>query len=511
MQRTIVILLLTALFIFSGTIGAVAQKKSKVHIKHADSFKYDERRSKDIQMLIGHVVMRQDSTYFYCDSAFLNTQTNSFEAFGKVHIDVNDTVDLYGDRLHYEGKTKIAELHNNVRLVDNNTILTTEHLVYNRISKMAFYDVGGHIVNKDNTLSSQRGYYDTKSRIFYFRKDVELINPDSETYSDTLTYNTNNETAYFHGPTVIRGTESTIYCEEGWYDTKNDVSKLVRRPSISNAGQTISADSLLYDNQSFFGRAFGHVQIHDTLRNIIIKGRLGEMWDDKGVSYVTDRAVAVTYDENDSLFIHADTMWMHFDDKRDAKSMYAYNNVRFYRKDFQGKCDSLVYKISDSTIRMYKSPTLWSKVNQLTADSIFVVTVNNRIDSLIMFNTAFIISQDSTETYNQIKGKNMVGYFRNNEIYKILVDGNAQTVYYIREEDGYLIGINVAESSTMEIRFKSSEIQNLSYQTQASENMYPEKDLPPEQRQLKGFSWQHKERPLGKWDIFRKPGEEPED
>ncbi len=202
---------------------------------------------------------------------------------------------------------------------------------------------------------------------------------------------------------------------------------------------------------------------------------------------------------------------MHFDDKRDAKSMYAYNNVRFYRKDFQGKCDSLVYKISDSTIRMYKSPTLWSKVNQLTADSIFVVTVNNRIDSLIMFNTAFIISQDSTETYNQIKGKNMVGYFRNNEIYKILVDGNAQTVYYIREEDGYLIGINVAESSTMEIRFKSSEIQNLSYQTQASENMYPEKDLPPEQRQLKGFSWQHKERPLGKWDIFRKPGEEPED
>ncbi len=509
LRTSVIIVVFCALFLSAGA-GLYAQKKSKVHIKHADAFRYDEKRGKNIQMLIGQVVMRQDSTYFYCDSAFLNDRTNSFEAFGKVHIDVNDTVDLYGDRLYYDGKTKVAELFEKVKLVDKNTVLTTEHLVYNRRTQIAFYDVGGHIVNQDNTLTSERGYYDTKSRIFYFRKDVVLKNPDSETYSDTLTYNTNNETAYFHGPTVIRGEESTIYCEEGWYDTKNDLSKLVERPSISNAGQTISADSLIYDNLSYFGRAYGHVQIHDTVRNVFIRGRLGEMWDDKGVSYITDSAVAVTYDEHDSLFIHADTMWIHFDKNRDAKSLFAYNNVRFYRSDFQGKCDSLAYSMSDSTIKMYNDPTLWSKQNQLTADSIFIVTASNRIDSLIMFNTAFIISSDTIDSYNQIKGKNMVGYFRNNEIYKIAVDGNAQTVYYIREEDGYLIGINVAESSTMEIRFKDSEINNLSYQNQATENMYPEVDLPTEQRQLKGFTWQLEARPKDKWDIFRRLSDEEE-
>lgn len=499
LSRFIIISLLLA-----SSLNLSAQKKSKVHIKHADSFKYDEKRGKNIQMLIGGVIMRQDSTYFYCDSAYLNDKTNSFEAFGKVHIDVNDTVDLYGDRLFYEGKTKIAELFNHVKLVDSKTILTTEHLVYNRITKMAFYDAGATIVNLDNTLSSKRGFYDTKARVFYFQKDVVLTNPDSETYSDTLIYNTNNETAYFNGPTVIRGQESIIYCEEGWYDTKNDFSKLTKRPSISNSGQIMKADSLLYDNKNFFGRAYGHVVIHDTTRKIIIRGKRGELWDDKGLSYITDRAMAITYDGSDSLFIHADTMWVHFDKKRDVKSMSAYNNVRFYREEFQGKCDSMAYNLYDSTIRMYDAPVLWSRKNQLTADSIHIVTANKGIDSLIMFNTAFIVSNDTMDSYNQIKGKNMVGYFRNNEIYKIEVDGNAQTVYYIREEDGYLIGINIAESSTMEIRFQESDIKSLSYESQATETMYPEADIPAEQRQLKGFSWQQSARPRSKLDIFRR-------
>jgi lipopolysaccharide export system protein LptA len=490
--------------IFFILTNIVAQKKSKVNIEHSNSFRYDVKLGKDIQRLIGNVIIRQDSTLFYCDSAYINEIKNSFEAFSNVHIKVNDTVDVYSLRMLYNGNTKIAELFDSVKLIDKNTILTTNHLIYNRKSKTAFYDKGGKIVNKDNVLTSKQGLYYTPVRTFHFRDDVVLINPDQETYSDTLIYNTNNETAYFMGPTVIRGKNSIMYCEDGWYDTKNDISKLVRRPSISNADKTIAADSLYYDNKTMFGKAMGNVSITDTLRRVIITGRKGEFWDEKGLSYVTDSAVAIIYDKRDSLFMHADTMWLNFDKDRKAQVIRAYYGVRFYRKMLQGKCDSLAFDMKDSTIRMYNKPVIWSGKNQLTADSIAIAVSGNRADSLMMYNTAFIVSRDSTDTFNQIRGKNMVAYFVKNELSKINVDGNAQTIYFVREEDGFLIGVDLAESSNMTIRIKNREINSISYKMNVDEDMFPESELTEEQTVLKNFSWQKEIRPIDKMDIFRK-------
>ncbi len=482
-----------------------AQKKTKVFVERADSYRFDENINKDVQRLIGNVVIRQDSTLFYCDSAYLNDQTNSFEAFANVHIKVNDTVDVYSDRLIYDGNTKIAELFDNVKLLDKNTTLTTEHLIYNRNTKTAYYDVGGKIVNAENTLTSAIGLYFTPIRTFHFRKDVVLVNPDQETYSDTLIYNTNTEIAYFVGPTVIRSEENIVYCENGWYDTKNDVSKLNQRPRISNMEQVIVADSLDYDNELFYGKAFGDIQITDTVHQVIIKGNYGEFWDKQGKAFITDSVYAITYDRKDSLFIHADTFWVYFDKEREAKKMSAYYGVRFFRNDLQGKCDSMDYRMSDSTIHLYHEPVLWSGKNQLTADSISIAIVRNQVDSLVMYNTAFIISRDTTDTFNQIKGKNMVAFFTRNELSSINVDGNAQTVYYVREDDGYLIGINLAEASTMKIRVKDNEVKNISYQSSPEETMYPEKQISNKQTILKGFSWQQYLRPLKKEDIFVQP------
>ena len=482
-----------------------AQTKSKVFIEQADASKYNENISKGMQRLIGHVIIRQDSTLFYCDSAWLNSKTNSFEAFNNVHIRVNDTVSVYCDRLIYNGDTKIAELFDHVKLLDRNTILTTEHLIYNRITKTALYDAGGKIVNKENTLTSVIGLYFTPIRTFHFRKDVVLVNPDQETYSDTLIYNTNTEIAYFVGPTVIRSEENTIYCENGWYDTKNDLSKLNRRPRISNTEQIIVADSLDYDNALSSGKAYGRVEITDTVHNLIIQGNYGEFWDKRGKAFVTDSVVAITFDEKDSLFIHADTFWVHFDKERQAKMMSAYYGVRFFRTNLQGKCDSLVYRVSDSTIRLYEAPVLWSGKNQLTADSISIAIVNNQVDSLVMYNSAFIISKDSTDTFNQIKGKNMVAYFKRNELTSIDVDGNAQTVYFVREDDGFLIGINLAEASTMQIRVSNNEVQNIIYHSSPTETMYPQDKVSNKQTILKGFIWQEYLRPRKKQDIFLTP------
>ena len=235
----------------------------------------------------------------------------------------------------------------------------------------------------------------------------------------------------------------------------------------------------------------------------MIKGKYGELWDKKGVSYITDSALAITYDHTDSLFIHSDTLWVFFDKDKNAKKLLSYYHVKFYKKDLQGKCDSLVYTMNDSTIRLYNEPVIWSGPNQLTADTISIAITNNQPDSLVMYNSSFIISVDTMKTYNQIKGKNMIGYFKNNKLVTINVDGNSQTVYYVREDDGYLIGINRAEASTMTIKLKDNELRTITYKSQAKETMYPEKDLSPADQKLKGFLWEEELRPKEVADIFK--------
>jgi lipopolysaccharide export system protein LptA len=498
-------LLVVLLMIASLPVSLLSQERTVIHVERAQVQRFDIRAGRDIEKLIGNVILRQDSTWFYCDSAYLNEKTRNFDAFGNVHIKVSDTLNIYSDLLKYNGETRIAELFDNVKMVDDSTVLETNYLIYNRLTRLAKYPDNGVITSGQNILKSKRGYYRTDLKEFYFARDVELINPDYTTYTDTMVYNTTSEISYFYGPTLIRGKENTIYCEYGWYDTGRDHAHLSQKTSMKTNDQLIESDKLFYDRNTGFGDAAGNVIITDTTNKLIIKGEVGKIWEDEGRSYVTDKAKMISYDKNDSLFMHADTLFMFFDKDRKAEKMMAHYGVRFYRKSLQGKCDSLAYHMSDSTMRLYNNPVLWSDENQLTADSMHVVTRNDQLDSLVMYNSAFIVSRDTIKGFNQIKGKNMVGYFKDNELDRIFVDGNAQTVYWVREEDSNLIGINLAKSSTMLIKLEESEIKGITYYSNPSEVMYPEEELPPEESTLRGFQWLDALRPTDKQDIFRRP------
>lgn len=484
--------------------NVLVAQKTIIHIERARVADYNSKFGKDVQRLIGDVVMRQDSTLFYCDSAYLNEKTRNFEAFSKVHIKVSDSLDIYSDRLLYNGDTRIAELFDNVRLVDDSTLLETNYLIYNRYTKLATYPNKGKITRGDKVLTSVKGYYQTNIKEFYFRKEVVLITPEYKIYSDTLVYNTNLEMTWFHGPTIIRSDENTIYGAYGWYNLRSDQAYLTKRPSIYTMKQMVYADTMFYNRNTGFGRAGGRVEIVDTNYQLIVKGAFGQLWELEGKSYVTDSALAISYDTEDTLFMHADTLFLYFDKEREAKKMEAYYGVRFFRSDLQGSCDSLTYAMSDSTIRMYQDPVLWSEQNQLSGDSIHIMMTNKALDSLVMYNNAFIVSRDTISGYNQIKGKNMVGYFKQNELDHIMVNGNAQTVYYVREEDQSLIGINLAQSSRMLIKLVESQMEQIIYYSMPTEAMYPEKDLPKDQDKLKGFRWLKERRPADKHDIYRK-------
>ncbi|MFU8843508.1 MAG: OstA-like protein [Bacteroidales bacterium] len=482
-----------------------AQEPTIIQLIKADFQRYDRRIGVDVQRLIGNVILKQDSTYLHCDSAYLYEATNSFDGFGNVWIKVSDSLNIYSTLLQYDGNTKLAELHQNVRLVDKQSTLYTEHLWYDRNTRIAYYKTGGKIVDTANVLTSTVGYYFTDQKRAYFRDDVKLVNPDYEMVTDTMLYHTNTEVSEFFGPTSIISEENLIYCENGWYDTRNDIAQFSENAYILTREQKLEGDSIYYDRNIDFGKALKNVILSDTVQEMVVYGQYGEFTRSEGFAFVTDSAVAVLIDRVDSLFLHSDSLFIYFDSTQQVQSMAGYYHAKFFRNDMQGMCDSLIYNFADSTIFLYKQPVLWSDENQLTADSIRIAMANNQVDTLALLGNAFIISMDDTisrETFNQIKGKVMTGYFSANKLVKIVVIGNSETVYYVREEDGSLIGINLAYSSDMQISLRENKIETITYITMPDAQLYPYHEFPQEKQRLRDFIWLEPRRPKNKDDIF---------
>lgn len=481
---------------------APAQKKTKVNIENADKLTLDKRGGRNVQVLYGNVMMRQENTYFYCDSAVLDNSANNLKAFGKVHINYNDSVNVYGDFLDYSSNTRIAVLDSNVKLVDKHSTLTSDHLIYNRATDQAFYNTGGRIISENNTLVSRTGLYFTTTREFLFKDSVILTNPDYTLRSDTLVYNTETEMAYIPGHAAMTGKDDSVICRNGWYDTRSDIFHLKDRPRIFHQEQSIEADSIYYNKREDYGYGYRDVILRDTVQDVILKGDFLNFNKKTKNTYLTGLVTAILVDDKDSLYMHADTIRLVNDSLDQADKLFAYNQMKFYRRDLQGMADSLVYDIQDSTIHLFQEPVLWSDENQLIADSIRIYVSKNRVDSINLVHSAFIISQDSDTSFNQIKGRNMTGYFRNNDLFRIGVSGNAETIYFVREEDQTMIGINKAISSYMIISLEENKVVGISYLQKPDVIIYPENEVKAEDLILKGFLWKSDRRPLRMESIY---------
>jgi lipopolysaccharide export system protein LptA len=487
---------------FAGSV--LSQKTTKIRLVQSESMQYDKSLGENVKRVIGNVIFEHDSTYLLCDSAYLNDKTNSLDAYGNVRIKVSDTLNIYSDFLNYKGNEKVAYLNKNVRLVDDNAILTTDNLVYDRKTKIAHYFDGGRIIDTENDLTSKIGYYYTNSKEFFFKDSVVLINPKYTVTSDTLMYNTTTEVSYFLGPSYITSNENIIYCENGWYNTLTDISRFSINAYLQKKEQKIQGDSLFYDRNLGIGKATNNVTLIDTVQNIIVTGN-NSFYDEKKLfTYMTDSATAILIDNSDSLFLHSDTLKLIFNDEQEAEILFAYYKTKFYKSDLQGKCDSLVYNIVDSTITLFNKPVIWTEENQLLADTIILITNDNSIEKMHMMNSSLIISKDDTNSFNQVKGKKMTSFFRDNELFKIVVEGNSETIYYVREEDKTLIGINQARSSEMLIFLENKEFKTITYLDRPDATLYPEEEIPEQERKLRGFIWLEEIRPGNKYDIYKR-------
>ncbi|OWK69995.1 hypothetical protein CBW18_13515 [Pedobacter sp. AJM] len=257
-------------------------------------------------------VFQQDNATLTCDSAVFYNKRNYFEAYRNVHIN-QLTTDIYSEQLQYDGNKKQAHLTGNVRMTDPTSVLTTDILDYNTVSKIGTYTSGGKIVNQQVTLTSKNGYYFSGSNDAYFRYNVVAVTPQVTIKSDTLRYNTQTKWTYFYGPTNIKGKDDNLYTENGAYNTTTEDAYFGKKNLYTQGTRSLKGDSLYYYGKIGYGKAVKNIVFSDT------KDKM-KMFGDLGFYYKADQRTLVTRNAymgigtEDSIMVNdkkrPDSLWM---------------------------------------------------------------------------------------------------------------------------------------------------------------------------------------------------------
>ncbi|MCY1719881.1 hypothetical protein OU798_05975 [Prolixibacteraceae bacterium Z1-6] len=493
------------LFLFIGFASATAfsQEKKRVEIIQAGSLEQSESIA-NAQRLIDDVIIKHNDVLMYCDSAYTYQGSNRVDAFGNVHINQGDTLHLYARKVYYDGDNDFAQAINKVVLKNKTITLYTDTLDYDLEKNISYYDCFGTIVDSSNTLTSQVGEYFLDDDIVHFTDSVKGYSDKYTLISDDVRYNTVTEVIYFDGPTTIQDTTNTLYAEDGWYNTVTGQAELTLNPKVYNPTQFIKADYISYNEADGDGLATGNVHMEDYENRSIVKGNRVEFNEITEIATATDSALFISYNDVDSLFLHADTLRTIPDTIEGENLVKAFYGVRFFRADVQGVCDSLIYFSKDSVAQLHYNPVIWSENHQMNADYIELIQQSNAPNEMHLTKNSFIISKMDSARFDQIKGKDMVGYVINGKLNNVDVDGNGQTLYYARDKEA-IIGLNHAESSTIAIQFQEGKIHKISFKKQPEGKLTPLEKLGNAEKELPGFDWKIRLRPLSKDDVFNHP------
>lgn len=470
-----------------------------INVLSAASLSFDQEKN-NAKLLTGNVVCEHDGALLHCDTAFIFDGEKKMQASGHILITKGDSIRVSGDKLFYDGKTKLATLENNVKCVEKDMTLTTNFLTFDVGNSIANYYDGGIIVNKENTLTSKNGHYYSSSKEAAFHYDVELTNPDYKMKSDTLRYNIQTKTSYFLGPSIIISKSDYIYCENGWYDTEKEKAQFSKNALLVTTQQKLTGDSLVYDRIAKTGKAYRNIVLTDTSQKSIIYGDYVEYKQLKSEALVTKNAIYARILEQDTLFIAADTLY-HRDIDSTNNFLNAYHHVKIFKKDLQGVCDSASLNTIDSLLQLFKTPILWSNKSQASSKIIKVDVGKNSINGFHLEGKAFLIQQaDSLNKYNQLSGKAIDGIIKQDTMRRVIVSGNADAIYYPKNKDK-IIAQNKTSCAEIYLWFKNDEIDRVTFKQKTEGVIDPIKDADVENSKLKGFNWQYEKRPKSKNEL----------
>jgi lipopolysaccharide export system protein LptA len=518
--------LLLLFFIFAAGLAhaqgmADSTSKQPVSILNAD-FLYlkSPDPSTELKILAGHVRLKQGSTLFWCDSCVINSNLHMLEAFGNVHINDNDTSDVFSDYLQYFTNTKIAYLKNNVKLSDGHAVLTTNDLEYDVNNKIGTYRNGGKVVNKNSVLTSVEGVYYTDLKDIYFRNTVQLKDPTYYLKTDSLLYNTQTQIARFIAETYIRDSSNrVIRTREGTYDVANSHADFTSRTTMEDKSMTVIADRIASDNATGMVQMEGRAVMRDTAKGTIVLADRILVDRKKDAFLATKKPLMIIRQDKDSIYVTADTLFsarltdLYKDtatqkklglNEKDSTNRYfeAFRHVRVFSDSVQSVSDSLFYSFKDSIFHLYYDPIVWSKKSQITGDTIYLYTKNKKADRIKVIENSFMVSEVENGVYNQIKSSKMDGYFKDGALDSVRARGSAESVYFLQDKDSAYTGVNQTKSDALDIYFEKGELNKVVFRSDLKGTLYPISQKKPDEMKLEQFRWLINRRPKTKYELF---------
>lgn len=489
--------------------------------------------STSLQILAGHVTLKQGKSFFLCDSCVLNNSGKTFEAWNEIQIKDGDSIQVNAKHLRYLIDKKIAYLDGGVRLTDQKAVLSTPELEYNLSTDIGLYTKGGRVVNKKTILTSREGYYYAALKEIYFKKEVNLIDPAYKITTDSLLYNTATQTNRFIAKTII--TDSTgkrIETQEGYY--RNGKAEFGMRPIIKDGSTTIIGDRVAFNDSTGTSQAIGNVIVTDTaqgttlITNQLFRENVGNR------TLATGKPLLIIKQDSDSLFLTADTIFSAtisplptthnkkdsitikndkelvkgtkkvVASKTDSTLRYieAFHHVKIYSDSLQAVCDSLYYTDTDSIFRLLDNPIVWSKESQITGDTIWLYTKNKKASRLKVFENSLLVNEVDQEIYNQIGSIRMEAFFTEGSLDSARAFGDAQTIYYLQDDDSAYTGINESKSDIIDIYFKEKEPNRIVLRGAVLGTVWPIQQKSPSTMRLPKFIWEGLKRPRSKASLL---------
>lgn len=495
--------IILSFFLFSSYV--YAQEGKKIDYT-SDRTRVDEEKYPDatiLQKVQNQVYFIHEGIEVWCDRAIFYQTDSFFKAYGNVRMKQGDTVNMTSKYAEYNGNTQFAFASEDVVLTTPSNKLTTDSLFFNRVKQEAFYRTGGKVQDSASTITSIRGRYFMNQEKFSFRQNVKVRNPEYDIDTEFLDFYSEQGHAYLYGPSTITSETSVVYCERGFYDTRKDNGFFVKNSKVDYENRKLEGDSIYFDRPTGFASATNNIKVTDTINQSLITGHYAEVFRMKDSLFITKNPLAAIKQEKDSVYIASDTLMV--TGKVEDRNINAFYDARIYKSDLSGKADSIHSNERTGLTQLIRQPILWSGESQITGDTIHLIsdTETDELDSLKVFFNSFMIQKDTIEGYNQIKGKELYGLFEDNEIYEVDVIKNTESLFYVRGDDGELIGINKSLSAKIKILFEDQEIVDVIYYTSVDSDTYPSSQFPENEKKLKNFNWRGDERLSEKADLFK--------
>jgi len=494
--------ILYTLLIFMGPALVLGQGQSeppaRVEILNAGELVLINSGTEEIRKLFENVRLKHEGTVMHCDSATQYVSANYIEAYGNIRIVQGDSITVRGDTLNYYGDTRLAIIRGRqAQLQDENRTVTSRRLEYDMANGLASYKTPGVTVDKSDTLYSNTGTYNTRTKEYTYYQNVRLISEKYVLTTDTLLFESLTKWSHFWGDTRIENKDGVLSGKRGRHNTETGQSVFDTRTIIENETYTLTGDSLYYDEPHQIGYARGNVEIVSRKDSTILNGDEGFYRGEEGLSMIYGHGLVRTVLRTDTLYIRADTLYSIENKEDSTRTLIADRNVHIYKTDFQGLCDSLTYSTADSIINFYKKPILWGDANQMEADSITAWLVNSKINKMHLRGNSFVISEDTLiHQHNQVKGRTILAYFNERgKINKVHVDGNGESIYYAIDDKDILIGLNRVLCGKMNIDFDQDRVTRISFLGRPDGKLIPPHEIKAVERQLEGFRWRISEKP----------------